>query len=329
MDSQTENKVNYKLIEDKEKKEKGIEIGKWRLTSRKDRIFNSAEIDKTLLDVQIPQVPEMFFGYNHITIENTETQAKWSVNAVDALRKVQKQLNEGEHWIQVAVAQEWKASRKNSEAGKVIQRPYDWTFSTDFRGKITNSKAEVTKEKLNMEKLMKKEPILYFDQVILFEDELADNGISNLEAKVRVMPSGIFILLRLFLRIENVLFRVNETRLYCEFEKDYLISEYLSREMPYNNIKMQLPKAKAWENEERQKLIEVKMFSDYNWVSSVLQKKDNTEIRTLSDKILDENIDVTLSNDNNVNTNDERLKLEKSQFGNGFVNYILYEKIVL
>jgi len=51
------------------------------------------------------------------------------------------------------------------------------------------------------------------------------------------MPTGAFVLLRFFLRIENVLFRSNETRVYLEFDKGYMLSEYFSRELPYEDIK--------------------------------------------------------------------------------------------
>jgi len=211
---------------------------------------------------------------------------------------------------------------------KKIQRPYDWTFSTDFRGKIENTEAEVTKEQIDMKKLMRRDPILFFDQVILYEDELADNGIATLDAKVRVMPTGAFVLLRFFLRIENVLFRSNETRVYLEFDKGYMLSEYFSRELPYEDIKKSLPPPKPWESEERQKLTEVKMFADSNWVSSVLTKKDQDEVLKVSEKILDQNIELELDQFNNKSLDPEKLDLPKSSFGNGNVNYVIFEKIM-
>ncbi|ORX50676.1 TIP41-domain-containing protein [Piromyces finnis] len=232
------NAPEYKTFENKNISEKGIIIGDWKITTRKDRIFNSEEIDKTLDEIKIPQLPEMFFGYNHITIENTTTGSKWTCNSIDAIRQVQINLKENENWIKVAVADKWNASRnKEEEEKKKIQRPYDWTFSTDIRGRIENGEAVVTKEQIDMRKLMRRDPILFFDQVILFEDELADNGIATLDAKIRVMPTGAFVLLRFFLRIENVLFRVNETRIYLEFDKGYMLSEYLSREQPFDDFK--------------------------------------------------------------------------------------------
>lgn len=61
------------------------------------------------------------------------------------------------------------------------------------------------------------EPILFYDDIVLYEDELADNGSSIVNVKVRVMPSGFLVLQRFFLRVDDVLFRVFDTRLYCAF----------------------------------------------------------------------------------------------------------------
>jgi len=326
----TDSTPEYKTFENKPTCERGIIIGDWKVTTRKDRIFNSEEIDKVLEDTKMPQLPEMFFGFNHITIENIKTGSKWTYNTIDAIRQVQINLKENENWVRVAVADKWNASRnsKEEEEKKKIQRPYDWTFSTDFRGKIENTEAEVTKESIDMKKLMRRDPILFFDQIILYEDELADNGIATLDAKVRVMPTGIFVLTRFFLRIENVLFRSNDTRVYVEFEKGYMLSEYFSREMAFDDIKNCLPAPKPWEPEEKQKVTEVKLFADSNWVASVLMKKDHPSIMKVSDKIIDQNIELEIGPNNNKILDPEKLDLPKSTFGNGNIGYIICEKIM-
>lgn len=320
----------YKTFENKSTCEKGIVIGDWKVTTRKDRIYNSEELDNVLKETKLPQLPEMFFGFNHISVENIKTGSKWTYNAVDAIRQVQINLKENENWIRVAVADAWNATRnsKEEEEKKKIQRPYDWTFSTNYRGTIENTEAEITKEIIDMRKLMRRDPILFFDQIILYEDELADNGIATLDAKVRVMPTGVFILGRFFLRIENVLFRSNETRLYLEFDKGYMLSEFYSREMAFDDIKKCLPAPKPWESEERQKLTEVKMFADSNWVSSVLIKKDDPSIMNVSNKIIDQGIELETSSNNNKTLDPELLELPKSKFGNGNIGYIVFEKII-
>lgn len=50
------------------------------------------------------------------------------------------------------------------------------------------------------------------------------------------MPGSFFILLRYFLRIDNVMLRVNDTRMYHEFGNDYILREYTSREAKVPDI---------------------------------------------------------------------------------------------
>ena len=66
---------------------------------------------------------------------------------------------------------------------------YDWTFSTDYKGTLTPSKsglsnAQKTEDKLNLEKLKERENILFYEELSLYEDELHDNGTSNLSVKI-------------------------------------------------------------------------------------------------------------------------------------------------
>jgi len=76
---------------------------------------------------------------------------------------------------------------------------------------------EDTNDRIDRVALSAKEPILFYDEVILYEDELADNGISFLTVRVRVMPTSWFLLLRFWLRVDGVLMRLRDTRLHCSF----------------------------------------------------------------------------------------------------------------
>lgn len=50
------------------------------------------------------------------------------------------------------------------------------------------------------------------------------------------MPSGFFILLRYFLRVDHVLIKMNETRYHFETGKNYIVKEYTSRESTYEHL---------------------------------------------------------------------------------------------
>lgn len=96
---------------------------------------------------------------------------------------------------------------------------------------------EPTDQPLNLEKLKRQEPILFYDELTLYEDELADNGVSNLTLKIRCMPSGFFILLRYFLRVDGVLIRCFDTRYHYEIENKYILREYSERESSISALK--------------------------------------------------------------------------------------------
>lgn len=72
---------------------------------------------------------------------------------------------------------------------------------------------------------------------MLYEDELADNGIAMLSCKIRVMPSRLLLLTRFFMRLDNVLVRLRDTRVYVDFDTGEVIREHLSKEAEYEKVR--------------------------------------------------------------------------------------------
>lgn len=63
--------------------------------------------------------------------------------------------------------------------------PFDWTYISDYKGTILNGLELVpTTEKINIELLKKKEKILFYEDIPLYEDELHDHGISSCSVKI-------------------------------------------------------------------------------------------------------------------------------------------------
>ncbi|XP_061618148.1 TIP41-like protein [Phyllopteryx taeniolatus] len=130
---------------------------------------------------------------------------------------------------------------KFSEHCQEVVKPYDWTFTTDYRGTLIGEELQIkvteTTERINLEKLRAREQIVFFDEVLLFEDELHDHGVSMISVKIRVMPTSFFTLLRFFLRVDGVLIRINDTRLYHEAGQKYMLREFCTRESKIAELK--------------------------------------------------------------------------------------------
>lgn len=54
------------------------------------------------------------------------------------------------------------------------------------------------------------------------------------------MPSSLFILLRFFLRVDGVMIRINDTRVFHDFTTDYVLREYTNRECGVKDINLPL-----------------------------------------------------------------------------------------
>jgi type 2A phosphatase activator TIP41 len=83
---------------------------------------------------------------------------------------------------------------------------------------------EHTGSGLDMELLRRRDvPILHFEDFPLYEDDLHDFGDSVVRVRLRVMPSCFFVLLRHSLRVDGLLIRQHDTRLFHKFGTPHLL----------------------------------------------------------------------------------------------------------
>jgi type 2A phosphatase activator TIP41 len=179
----------------------------------------------------------MLFADNYLKLKH-KNDFGLEFNAYDSLKLVDPKAD----LIKVSVAKEWKESRADCEFIDKLIHPFDWTFTTPYKGTLTKYETNEacprstlkvlsdSNERINIEKLKIPENISFFDEICLFEDELSDHGTSSLNLKIRVMPTSFFILQRFFLRVDNVVIRLYDTRIYHEIEKSYIIREYTEKE---------------------------------------------------------------------------------------------------
>jgi type 2A phosphatase activator TIP41 len=72
---------------------------------------------------------------------------------------------------------------------------------------------------------------------VLYESELDDNGISVYACKLRVMPDRMLLLCRLYMRLDNVLVRIRDTRIYVDFDTGKVIRDYTEKEDRFDKVK--------------------------------------------------------------------------------------------
>ncbi|CAF1185156.1 unnamed protein product [Rotaria sordida] len=185
-------------------------------------------------------LPEMIFDKTTLKIIYLDNNLEILFNAFDALKCID-MYNNLEHVPKVSMSEIWTKSRSKDKELDYV-KPYDWTYTTKYKGTLCSTdkstwRIESTDQQLDLEKLKRQEPILFYDELTLYEDELADNGISNVTLKIRCMPSGFFILLRFFMRVDGVIIRCFDTRYHYEIENNYILREYIERESPVSLLK--------------------------------------------------------------------------------------------
>eukprot|EP00747_Dinoflagellata_sp_TGD_P068249 gnl/TRDRNA2_/TRDRNA2_155634_c0_seq1.p1 gnl/TRDRNA2_/TRDRNA2_155634_c0~~gnl/TRDRNA2_/TRDRNA2_155634_c0_seq1.p1 ORF type:complete len:345 (+),score=59.58 gnl/TRDRNA2_/TRDRNA2_155634_c0_seq1:113-1147(+) len=146
--------------------------------------------------------------------------------------------------LQCQFAGKWKPRSENPDV-KEMEVTTDWTSSTGYWGSLYNdvdlaaaaaARAAPdceracpvdganfgletdTEEQLPMELLRRRDEIQWYQEILFWEDELGDNGLCRVSARVRVMPSFWFALLLCEVRVDNVLLREVATRYFCSFD---------------------------------------------------------------------------------------------------------------
>ncbi|KAH8238404.1 hypothetical protein KR032_006352, partial [Drosophila birchii] len=181
--------------------------------------------------LELPHLPDMVFYKNKLVLRHKDG-AVIEFKPMDSLTMVAN----GKQPLEVACAQEWRETRPEQTMEEKF-KPFDWTFTSTYQGTMNEKvRSEATDQTLNKFKLMQRENIIFYHDLTLFEDELHDHGISVMSVRIRVMPSGFFILLRHFLRVDGVLIRMHDTRFHHEIENDFILREYIHREAPWADL---------------------------------------------------------------------------------------------
>ena len=248
----------------------GVVVGGWRISSRATPILGKAQLDALESRLGSAHLPEMVYG-SALELTHEATGVRLHFNAEDALREW---LEEDLPPLKVAAAAAWarghaerfgsaampppaprapSSSSSSSAAAAATITPtaswdhtetqiaYDWTFTTPYRGSVDAPSSSVdwseTSSRIDRGLLTARDPILFFDELTLYESELDDNGESSVTVKVRVMPKCWFVLLRFWMRCDGVAIRLRETRLFHAIGSGEVVRETSRREETFEGLR--------------------------------------------------------------------------------------------
>jgi type 2A phosphatase activator TIP41 len=168
----------------------GIDLCGWEIRALNGPIVSSPREAELANELNI-RLPGMLFGDSTVSLVHTLSRFALSFTARDALREV----GPADPAIQVRAAKAW-ARRKNSNEFPTLENPSDWTFTTKYSGTVKtfpdtpeafqgcealhDGLAQIDYDVLRNTDI----PILYFTDVLLFEDELDDNGTASFRVRM-------------------------------------------------------------------------------------------------------------------------------------------------
>ena len=240
---------------------KEIELSKfsykgWDFYSHTENMLNSKDLDILIKNKEenglyISHLPEIFYGFNRLFLINESQNFCYEFNPLQMLSLTnnnvrQKLLKEKEIYY---IPTQAKSQYSKTDDTK---NEMDWSFSSPYMGHITsinncimnkyypkiNETKKLRTEKSNMIfPEIKVENVLNYNQVQFFEDELGDIGLSEGKIGFGVMDQCFLGLMRCYLRVDNILVRNIDTKIYHKFGEKYIIRNFSLKEKTYDELK--------------------------------------------------------------------------------------------
>ena len=240
---------------------KEIELSKfsykgWDFYSHTENMLNSKDLDILIKNKQenglfVSHLPEIFYGFNRLFLINESQNFCYEFSPIQMLSLTnynirEKLLKEKEIY--------YIPFQAKSQYSKIedTKNEMDWSFSSPYMGHITSinncimnkyyHKINETKEfKIEKSNIIfpetKIENVLNYNQVQFFEDELGDIGLSEGKIGFGVMDECFLGLMRCYLRVDNMVVRNIDTKIYHKFGEKYIIRNFTVKEKTYDELK--------------------------------------------------------------------------------------------
>jgi hypothetical protein len=252
------------LVGDSSEQVAGISVGDWDIGTSQGPIANQTLLEEMSHTLEAQSqcassssprklaLPEMIFPAAHIVLKLSDSKRTRTISwdAIGALTEWSQAhqhipldaeySHRGVSVLKTSDANLWKTKKdETQQTVNSTEFHYDWTYSTPFCGNVVGLEAwkPLTLSGMPMHLLTDQTvPILYFDQIFIMEDDLHDNGLMQYSAKLRVMPTCVYVLSKLFVRIDHVLLRVRECRFLVDFGAQKLYRDITWRQCPWDEL---------------------------------------------------------------------------------------------
>ena len=227
----------------------------WDFYNHSENMMSSKDLDSLIKNKEenklyINHLPEIFYGLNRLFLINKSKNFCYEFNPIQMLsltnENIRKKLLKEKEIYYIPSPAKSQYSKPND-----IKNEEDWSFSSPYMGHISSIKdnimikyypeiKETKKFKIEKSKIKfpetKVENVLNYNKIQFFEDELGDIGFSEGKIGFGVMNDFFLGLMRCYLRVDNMLVRNIDTKIYHKFGDNYIIRNFLVKEKNYDEL---------------------------------------------------------------------------------------------
>ena len=227
----------------------------WDFYNHSENMMSSKDLDLLIKNKEenklyINHLPEIFYGLNRLFLINKSKNFCYEFNPIQMLsltnESIRKKLLKEKEIYYIPSPAKSQYSKPND-----IKNEEDWSFSSPYIGHISSIKDNIMikyypeikeTKKFKIEKSSIKFPetkvenVLNYNKIHFFEDELGDIGFSEGKIGFGVMNDFFLGLMRCYLRVDNMLVRNIDTKIYHKFGDNYIIRNFLVKEKTYDEL---------------------------------------------------------------------------------------------
>lgn len=124
-----------------------------------------------------------------------------------------------------------------SESIDRLEADHGLVITLDPNAESAPITCSLTEEEIPVERLTPTNPVLGFTEVHFFDDELEDCGQVSSVCRFRYMADCMYALVRYYVRVDNVVVRILDTRIFLDYKENKFIREFWHKESTYDELR--------------------------------------------------------------------------------------------